>query len=42
MPAELGERRRGPALTPDDLLDFHLLLRRDDWVEQLEDATPER
>ena len=28
LPAELTERRKGPALTPDDLLDFHLLLRK--------------
>jgi hypothetical protein len=35
MPAELQERRRGPALTPDDLLDFHLLLERDDWADEL-------
>jgi hypothetical protein len=35
MPAELHERRRGPALTPDDLLDFHLLLERDDWADEL-------
>jgi len=30
-PAELSEPRLGPVLTPDDLLDFHLLLRQDDW-----------
>jgi hypothetical protein len=24
-----------PALTPDDLLDFHLLLQRDDWFDHL-------
>ena len=34
MPAELGEARpAGPALTWDDLLDFHLLLQRADWFE---------
>jgi hypothetical protein len=34
LPAELGEARGGPApaLTNDDLLDFHLLLRDDDWA----------
>ncbi|MCJ7436594.1 MAG: hypothetical protein MUP97_02375 [Acidimicrobiia bacterium] len=36
LPAELTERRLGPALTPDDLLDFHLLLRGDDWPERLQ------
>jgi hypothetical protein len=36
LPAELTERRKGPALTPDDLLDFHLLLRRDDWADALD------
>jgi hypothetical protein len=35
LPAELRETHHGPALTPDDLLDFHLLLERDDWAEQL-------
>ena len=35
LPAELLERKTGPALTPDDLLDFHLLLERDDWTDQL-------
>lgn len=39
LPAEFAERHRGPALTPDDLLDFHLLLCRDDWTESLADAT---
>jgi predicted RNA-binding Zn-ribbon protein involved in translation (DUF1610 family) len=30
----------GPALTPDDLIDFHQLLQRDDWFEQLVSLTP--
>lgn len=34
-PAELLEARVGPTLTPDDLLDFHLLLRDDDWFAEL-------
>jgi endogenous inhibitor of DNA gyrase (YacG/DUF329 family) len=34
-PAELTEMHDGPALTPDDLLDFHMLLRADDWFDQL-------
>ena len=34
-PAELTELRAGPPLTPDDLLDFHLLLAGPDWFEAL-------
>ncbi len=34
-PAELLEPHEGPTLTPDDLLDFHLLLRDDDWFAAL-------
>ena len=34
-PAEMRERRNGPPLTLDDLLDFHVLLQSDDWMEQL-------
>jgi hypothetical protein len=34
-PAELRERRGGPALTLDDLLDFHVLLQRDDWMDEV-------
>ncbi len=30
----------GPALTPDDLLDLHQLLERDDWFERLVALTP--
>jgi hypothetical protein len=37
-PAELWERRSGPPLTPDDLLDFHVLLEQDDWQEALSRA----
>lgn len=33
---ELARRRfNGPALTHDDLLDFHTLLERDDWFDAL-------
>ena len=35
LPAELTESRVGEPLTPDDLLDFHLLLTGDDWFEEL-------
>ena len=34
-PAELSEPRTGPALTPDDLLDLHVLLSRDGWYDDL-------
>ncbi len=33
LPAELTEQHAGPTLTPDDLLDFHLLLQTDEWFE---------
>ena len=33
LPAELFERHDGPALTHDDLLDFHDLLADDGWME---------
>lgn len=37
LPAEVREPHYcGAALTPDDLLDFHLLLERDDWQAELE------
>lgn len=31
----LAQRHAGPPLTPDDLIDFHALLERDDWFQQL-------
>jgi predicted RNA-binding Zn-ribbon protein involved in translation (DUF1610 family) len=34
-PAELDERPGGPPLTPDDLLDLHVLLADRDWFDQL-------
>ena len=34
-PAELSELRSGPPLTPDDLLDLHVLLEDDTWFDQL-------
>lgn len=34
-PTELLETHDGPPLTPDDLLDFHLLLREEDWFARL-------
>ncbi len=42
-PEELTERHTGPGFTPDDLLDFHLLLDRDDaeWGRQLAESTPD-
>ena len=35
LPAELAEGRVGPPLTPDDLLDFHLLLQDDAWFDEV-------
>jgi hypothetical protein len=34
-PAELAELRTGPPLTPDDLLDLHVLLDNDSWFDEL-------
>jgi len=34
-PAELAEPHSGPPLTPDDLLDLHVLLEDDTWFQQL-------
>lgn len=35
LPAELTEQHFGPRISHDDLLDFHTLLQRDDWLDQL-------
>ena len=36
LPAELREPQYpGAPLTPDDLLDFHLMLERDDWFDDV-------
>lgn len=35
LPSELAERRAGPAISYDDLLEFHHLLEQDDWVQRL-------
>ena len=35
VPAEALEIHGGPVITHDDLLDFHVLLKSDDWFEQL-------
>jgi hypothetical protein len=35
-PAELLEAHPGPPLTPDDLLDFHVLMQGPDWMDELE------
>jgi len=44
-PAELRERPTGPPLTPDDLLDLHVMLDDDNWFEGLvalvQRSTPE-
>jgi hypothetical protein len=34
-PAELAERPDGPALTPDDLLDLHVILANEAWFDDL-------
>lgn len=39
LPAEVHERRSGPAFTHDDLLDFHELLSTDRWYDQLLGST---
>ena len=38
LPAELQETRSGPVLTPDDLLDFHLLLQTESWFDDVAEA----
>jgi len=35
LPAELAESREGPAITYDDLLDFHYAIQKDGWLERL-------
>jgi len=40
MPAELSEPRTGgDPISHDDLLDFHALMERDDWIDNLERIT---
>lgn len=36
LPAELFETHQGPALTHDDLIDFHALLEGETWFAELE------
>ncbi|MGZ6967975.1 MAG: hypothetical protein ACXVKN_09580 [Acidimicrobiia bacterium] len=36
LPAELSEPHLGEPLSPDDLLDFHLLLGTDGWFDDVE------
>ena len=35
VPAEALEPRQGPPINHDDLLDFHEMLERDDWLDEL-------
>lgn len=35
VPAEVLERRAGPPINHDDLLAFHEMLSRDDWMTEL-------
>ncbi|MEO7555156.1 MAG: hypothetical protein ABIV94_00955 [Acidimicrobiales bacterium] len=37
LPAELFESHSGPAITHDDLLDFHQALRGSDWIAAFTD-----
>lgn len=38
QPAELLEPHAGPPISVDDLLDFHLILGRDDWFDRLTES----
>ncbi len=40
LPEELTEPRAGDPIDHDDLLDFHGLLQRDDWIDTLRKMTP--
>ena len=35
VPAEALELHQGPPINHDDLLDFHEILERDDWIDEL-------
>ena len=39
LPAELEEVKEGPAITVDDLIDFHFALQRPDWATLLPAAS---
>ena len=39
LPAELEEEKSGPAITWDDVLDFHMLLDDDAWFDNLKATT---
>ena len=39
MPAEMAEPRTGAPISHDDLLDFHALLKCDDWLDRLHRIT---
>lgn len=41
LPAELEEARTGPAISHDDLLEFHDLIEQDDWFQRLSSITPQ-
>jgi len=42
LPAEILETHAGPALTVDDLLDFHIALEQPDWIAALARDTLQR
>ena len=39
LPAELAERKAGPAITYDDVLEFHFLLQQPDLLARIAEAT---
>jgi len=39
LPAELSEAHSGAPISHDDLLDFHALMERDDWMSAVERMT---
>ena len=41
LPAELDEPKSGPPINYDDLLEFHFLVQRDDFFEQLVSSSRE-
>jgi predicted RNA-binding Zn-ribbon protein involved in translation (DUF1610 family) len=35
LPDEMYEEHAGAAITHDDVLDFHMAMRKDDWTDQI-------
>jgi hypothetical protein len=40
LPAELAEEKTGPAITYDDVLEFHFQLQDDSWLASVVEAVP--